>query len=224
MAAAQPPTAPVAGVIAPLVAAGGRVVLGNLVAPELLRQLAAECDGARPHAQEQHQAKEIAGGHRSGRPARRLLSAEGGPVQTAFYHDPRLADALSRLCGRGVRPTGAVGSYSYYERRGDFLGLHRDIPGCDAALITCLRRDSGGDSGGALRLYPHAFRDPLASIVRRRAPHVDLNLRVGQSVLLLGGWIPHEVLPAAAGHLRHISLLCFSLAASREDRGQPLPR
>ncbi len=180
--------------------------------PELLQQLATECDRARPGARRQRRPGSTVDGYRGGQPARRLLSAEGGPVQSAFYRDPRLCEALSRLCGFTLYPAGALGSYSYYEGRGAFLGLHRDIPGCDVALITCLERDAGVDTGGALRLYPGAFREPLQSIDRRRTAHVDLQIRGGQSVVLLGGWIPHEVLPTTDGHLRRISLLCFSIS------------
>ena len=40
-------------------------------------------------------------------------------------------------------------------RAGDHFALHRDVPGCDLAVITCLcDTGSGAGAGGALRLYP----------------------------------------------------------------------
>lgn len=108
---------------------------------------------------------------RGGTPARRFLSAPAGPVQTAFYQSPELADCLGDICGFAVAPTGKQGTYSYYVRPGDHLALHRDIRACDLAVITCLYDDvkigftpDALCNGGILSLYPDRISEPLSAI------------------------------------------------------------
>jgi hypothetical protein len=110
-----------------------------------------------------------------------------------------------------VRPTGTRGSYSYYVHAGDHLGLHLDIETCDVTLISVLRDDAGPDrpSGGLLVHAAHLGRD-LHEV--RREPGRGLGLvkaGPGQSVVLLGGLLPHETVPVDEGGTRVISALCF---------------
>lgn len=134
----------------------------------------------------------------------------------ALYAAPELAQRISRLVGIAAQPTGVRGSYSFYDRPGDFLGLHRDIQTCDVTLIVCLDRSGGATpETGALRLYPNAARCPLAKIAAAR-PARDISMHPGQAVVLLGGVIPHEVLPADATFRRTVAVLCF-----RADAGLP---
>jgi hypothetical protein len=147
---------------------------------------------------------------RRGDPNRHLASAEGGPVQTAIYNNVGLIQKLSECCGRKIRPTGGQGTYSYYDLPGHFLGLHRDIRRCDVTLITCLHRQGGDFPSGALRVYAKSAATSLSKI-GSHTWHRDIRMSVGQSVLLLGGCVPHEVLPAAKGYARHISVLCFEI-------------
>jgi hypothetical protein len=148
---------------------------------------------------------------RGGTPRRRLFSAGAGPAQDAFYHDPALAQQLSALCGMSVRRSGSRGSYSYYATEGDYLDLHRDIETCDVTLITVLHDASAASSAsGALVVYPDRMSEPLSEIrARPDDGAVVLKLLPGQSIILLGGVVPHYVAPVAHGQARVISALCF---------------
>jgi hypothetical protein len=195
---------------APIIAAGGALVVDGLIADSWFAALQAEGLAARVNAREQIRTQSDPGRWREGNPCRWLASAEGGPVQTAVYADRGLSSTLARLAGHSVRPTGGQGTYSYYDRPGHFLGLHRDIRRCDLALITCLQRAAGVASSGALRLYPKSTRARLETI-GPDTPARDIEMQPGQSILLLGGCVPHEVLPAAAGFSRSVSVLCFEI-------------
>ena len=193
---------------APLVAAGGALVLDHLVTPDWVAALRHEARAARPGAAPQHRAQPCPGGWRAALPAQRLSSAPGGPVLDAIYAAPDLAERIGRLAGTAARPTGSRGSYSFYDRPGDFLGLHRDIHTCDVTLIVCLERSGGTGRTGALRLYPGAVRSPLEEI-GTGTPARDISMRPGQAVVLLGGAIPHRVLPADETFRRTIAVLCY---------------
>ena len=201
----------------PVIANGGALLVDELASEELLALLGAECAQARDTAREQLQRLDDGGGWRSATPARHLLSAEGGPVQDGFYADRTLHRTLSDWCGVEVRPSSGRGTYSYYEREGHHLALHRDVRRCDVTLITCLFRHDLGARSGALRLFPGHATTSLPTLARRAetgtARSLELHPQPGQSVLLLGGCVPHEVRPAAAGHLRWISVLCFEMVS-----------
>ena len=197
---------------APLVANGGFLVLDELL-PKTTRQCLRDeafecCEGALEQRREDHDIS----GFRTGNPARWLRSTTGGPVQFEIYHCPVMADNISYLCGRQVKPTGGQGTYSYYDRKGHFLGLHRDINTCDATLITCLHRKHSANESGALRLYYKGFANSLVEIISdSNVPYLDIHLEQWQSILLLGGWVPHEVLPAAEDYERYTSVLCYEM-------------
>jgi hypothetical protein len=148
---------------------------------------------------------------RGGTPARRLLSVHGGQEQYDFYHSPGLLSFLRELTGVVLRPSGGMGSYSFYLRRGDFLGLHRDVEDCEVAVITCLYDNFAPlGEGGLLCLYPERMHEPLHSI--RATPErgqLRLKLMPGQTLVMHGGLIPHNVEPMADGQVRIISVLCF---------------
>ncbi|MEM9138350.1 MAG: hypothetical protein AAGB15_00840, partial [Pseudomonadota bacterium] len=120
---------------------------------------------------------------------------------------------LEELSGQGLKPTGERGSYSYYDRPGHYLGLHRDIQTCDLTLITCLSRHDGPAPSGALRLYPKSIRSDLDAISDDTV-YRDISMKPGQSVILLGGCVPHQVLPAAEGFSRSIAVLCYQMTGS----------
>ncbi len=147
---------------------------------------------------------------RGGKPPRALASASGGQVQDALYAAPWLHDFLSQMCGVRITPSGNRGSYSYYVNQGDFLDIHLDVDGCDVTLITVLYDDTDPTSeAGGLCVYRQHVGVPLSAV--RSAP--DLHREVikpsaGQSVLLLGGFVPHAILPMEQGQ-RVISALCF---------------
>jgi hypothetical protein len=114
-----------------------------------------------------------------------------------------------------VTPTGERGTYSYYVRQGDYLALHRDVEACDVAVITCVY-ESALNVGGGLCVYPDRIHEPLSAI--RAAPErgmVSVPLRPGQTVVMLGGIVPHHVLPMAQGQVRIVSVLCYRALPDR---------
>ena len=197
---------------AELIRAGGAMVLDGLLTHDWFEALRDEGLGRRAAALEQRKEDADPGEWRTGNPSRFLATAESGPILEEIYADPGLIGRLEGLTGGKLKPSGGRGSYSYYDRPGHYLGLHRDIRTCDVTLITCLDRHEGETPSGALRLYPKALRADLDEI-GAETPHRDVNMLAGQSVVLLGGYIPHEVLPAVDGFSRTIAVLCFALTA-----------
>jgi hypothetical protein len=193
-----------------LVECGGFEVLDEIpgqerIYPSLLRE-ALDLAG---QAERQEHERDEASDTRGGSPARRLFSCAGGPVQTALYGSDRFLEFLAEKVGMPLSPTGLQGSYSYYVRVGDHLGLHRDIDECDVAVISCLC-DTAGPDAGALQLYPKRLHEPLARIRSTPAKdRISMQLRPGQTIVLLGGFVPHATSPMAHGQKRIISALCY---------------
>lgn len=154
---------------------------------------------------------------RGGSPDRWLESAPGGDALQAFYRSPRILDLLHRLTGLAWTQSGLAGTYSYYRRAGHHLGIHRDIDECDLAVITCVQdsAESRAENGGALCLYPERTGDTLAEL-RARPDHgaAYVRLEPGQSVVLLGGLVPHRLLPVGEGHVRIVAPLCYRALGS----------
>ena len=147
-----------------------------------------------------------------GNPDRWLDWATGGPALRRFYRRGDVLDLLRRLTGIAWEPSGDQGMYSYYRRPGQYLGLHRDIDTCDLAIITCVHDAVAVDPGnsGTLCLYPERIAEPLSQM--RATPdrgRVYLRLPVGRSLILLGGMIPHTLLPVTPGHVRIVAPLCY---------------
>lgn len=147
-----------------------------------------------------------------GDPDRWLESAPGGPELDRLLRDHVLLDLLHQVTGLSWRPAGPKGSFSYYRREGHHLGLHRDIDACELACISCVEDDCPTERGtsGVLRLYPTRIGEPLRDI--RSSPHrgaVDVRLRPGQTIILLGGVVPHLLMPMGPKHLRIVAPLCY---------------
>jgi hypothetical protein len=142
-----------------------------------------------------------------------LATAVGGPVLDSLLCAPAVLAFLAELTGLAWQPNGRLGTYSYYRSPGHFLGVHRDVRGCELALITCIR-DTGGP-GGELIVYPAAAGRRLAA-VRADPEHCArrVALAPGDSVVLLGGIIPHLVTPLGEGHVRVVAPLCYQLAGT----------
>jgi hypothetical protein len=193
----------------PLLRAGGVTVLDGLADRRTFAMLCAEAQAIYPTCDRQVCDVEAGDDGRRAMPARSLCSAGGGPAQDAFYASSHLHHALRQLCGGPLRPTGSRGSYSYYVQPGDFLGLHVDILACDVTLITVLTDTSPAD-GAALAVHRRNVGQPLS--VLRDAGGKDEELvkaAAGQHIVILGGLVPHRVLPLRAGGQRVISALCF---------------
>ncbi len=195
----------------PLALGGGVVLCQTLLPPAVSAGLLREAtkrylDSVR---QVSHQPDNSTG--RGGLPARALSTAPGGPVQDCLYTSRSLSEYLGQLCGTNVRPTGSRGSYSYYSEAGDFLDTHLDIHQCDVTLITVLYDDTDPSTlGGALVTFPDRIDCSLEEV---RALETDsgwiLKPRPGESVVLLGGLIPHRVAPLTGIGKRIISALCY---------------
>ena len=147
-----------------------------------------------------------------GDPDRWLESAPGGPELDGLVQDRVLLDLLRQVTGVPWRPAGPHGSYSFYRREGHHLGIHRDIDACELACITCIVDEgtAGQGTSGVLRLFPDRVGESLQQI--RDEPDrdaVDVRLRPGQTIILLGGFVPHRLMPMGPNHLRIVAPLCY---------------
>jgi hypothetical protein len=155
--------------------------------------------------------------NRGGMPDRWFEVAAGGARLNAFLHAKRTRSLLRRLTGLDWTPSGAEGSYSYYRRQGHYLGLHRDVEECDLTVITCIhdsRASADAGTDGVLILYPTRVREPLSSI--RTDPQsgaVRVRVAPRESLVFLGGLIPHRLYPVGRGQVRIVAPLCYQVAA-----------
>jgi hypothetical protein len=193
----------------PLVAAGGLLVT-RLADRDMLDALASEALAHRAEATRADMPEPPHDGEQRGQPHRRVSTVVGGPILARFFTSHATLTVLATLAGVGCEPLGDQGTYSFYGP-GDFLGVHRDAPHCDLAVITCLYDDGEpGESGGDLVVYPGRAGDTMASL-RAEPEHGAHRVRLvpGQSALLLGGTVPHHVTPIGAGRLRVVAPLCY---------------
>jgi len=200
----------------PLMRRGGYQVVPKLFAPEIVAALKQEAVSQQSLACETRVRQSDTESVRGGDPARKFLNAPGGDLQTALYLGKVLPQALAGIVGLPLVPTGPAGTFTYYCREGDFLTIHRDIVACDVALITCLDEQGIRSSGGKLCVYPGRIWEYLSSL--RRDPvrgAVAMRLEPGESIILLGGVVPHCTLPVTAGQRRIVSLLCYRAVISK---------
>jgi hypothetical protein len=193
-----------------LVRSGG-VVRRRVLDPVSLQTLADDALAAHAHAEEAR--VEDTRGRARGDPDRWLESATAGDALDRFTRSEELLSVLREETGVAWVPAGP-GTWSYYRRAGHHLGLHRDIAVCDLAVITCVVDEGGTGDSGLLRTWPGRVRDPLDAVRRDPRGHVDVRARAGDTILLLGGLVAHQVLPLADGHLRVVAPVCY----------QPKPR
>lgn len=147
---------------------------------------------------------------RGGQPIRFLSGKTAGPCLNEMYGREATVEMLRDMLAADLRMAGG-GSLTVYDRPGDRLGLHRDIAACDVTLVTCLWEE-GERREGALRVYPEYSMRALSSIPADHAnAGCTIPLRPGDSAVLLGGVVPHEVTPMAAGQRRVVSLVCYQL-------------
>ena len=193
-------------------AQGGYAVLQDFWDPRVHDAIAREAAVQYALASEHVIDRESSAQARGGDPARAFLSSPGGNTLQWAYGAVETAEALREYTGLAFTPTGASGTFTYYCRAGDYLGLHRDVVGCDLALITCIEnthwnRRHGGNN---LWLYPERWQEPLSAI--RRNPEsgaVPLTLAPRQTLLFLGGLIPHFIDACLPGQTRVVAILCF---------------
>jgi hypothetical protein len=142
-----------------------------------------------------------------GDPDRWLESAPGGPALERFAGSDALLELLTRATHVRWRPAGP-GSWSYYRAEGHHLGIHRDLAVCDLAVITCVVDQGEGSDGGLLRLWPTRARETTAAIRRDPAGATQIRVQAGETVLLLGGLVAHQVLPLGPAQVRVVAPLC----------------
>jgi hypothetical protein len=203
-------TAPIPEALArsPLLARGGYQVFDNLLDPAFLQTLREEAGRLVRYTTVTHVSQSDGTEGRGGNPARCFFQGEGHTVQDEFYRSPEMATLLTSLCNTSVATTGARGTFSYYAKPGHHLALHRDIVTCDVAVLTCVFASASGCRG--LYAYPRRWKEPLSAI--RATPGegiVSIELRTGQTVVLMGGIVPHTVLPQHEGQVRIMSVLCY---------------
>jgi len=197
----------------PLMRAGGFAVVDGLLDEETFGRLTAEAIEAHNRAVLSDVAETGDTAERGGAPARHFASADGGPLQQSLYNAPALSALLSGYAALPVAPTGEAATFSYYAAPGDFIDVHRDIVSCDLAVITCLLDNAPHAAGGSLCVYPDRVEEPVASI--RRSPTRGaalVHLLPGQTIVLLGGTLPHRVVEVAEGQQRVVSVMCFRAA------------
>jgi hypothetical protein len=197
----------------PLATNGGYIVLPGWMSKYRLKILAAEANALRATGKRYLVVNSDGTEGRGGSPARAFRSAGGGDIHWRIHSSSRVTDALGRLCNTPVEPTGA-GIYTYYEQAGDFLGLHRDEVECDIAVITSLTRNDMGGSAGGLHVYPRHIGQPLSKVrAAGRLWGVPVPLGHGDTAVLLGGILPHEVTPLLKGQKRIVAINCYRIRA-----------
>lgn len=196
----------------------GGVLVGRLVGPAELLRLRADASQAHGQAVEAKvDAPDDTG--RRGDPDRWLESAPGGAAQQDFARSVAVIDTLRQVTGVDWHPAGP-GSWSYYRRTGHHLGIHRDLAICDLAVITCVVNDGRSADRGTLRVWPTRANDTLQRIRQHPAGAVDLDIAAGDTVILLGGVVPHQVLPTGPRQIRIVAPLCYQVVA---DQAAPSP-
>jgi hypothetical protein len=189
-----------------LVTSGG-VLRTRVLGPADLDELVGDALAARPYATEAR--VEARPSDARGDPDRWLDSAVGGPALQAFVESDRVLRVLARATGVTWRPAGP-GSWSYYQRAGHHLGLHRDLAICDLAVITCVVDERADDcDGGILRVWPTRPRATLDEIRADQSGAYDVRLAPGETLLLLGGFLAHRLLPLSPGQVRVVAPACY---------------
>ena len=190
---------------------GGFLLFPDLLAPDVLNELEAEAGRARLEGVRTVWAAPDAAEDRGGNPDRAFTTAQGGEVQWGIFSAPTLVARLTAACGLELSPPGG-GSYSYYEEPGDFLGLHRDIVRCDLTVICCLRAVSAEPGAGGLLVYSGHINAPLAGArAAGKTAAMPTPIGRGESIALLGGFVPHEVTPLLVGQERIVSIMCYEI-------------
>jgi hypothetical protein len=187
---------------------GGVAVIRGLLGGSLQQQLLAEALERLAEA-EQFITRGRNLEWRGGNPARVYRATAAGMEQAHIFGGKPMTDALSDLCGVALRSSG-TGSYTYYHDTGDYLALHRDIVQCEIATITCLEDDGPEAYRGGLRAYPDYSGRPLIDIYYDRPRGIDLPTRPGDTIVIAGGVVPHEVTPIVPRQRRTVALACYA--------------
>lgn len=194
-----------------LLRAGGYGIYRRLIEPTWIESMLAEATTGGQRIDQVASGKDtedIRGGH----PARQIVCVEGGPKQDQLFGSAALQSFIANEVKLPIRSCGIRASYSIYAGPQAHLDIHRDVPGCDLALITCLYDSDPLAGEGAVDLWLDDLMTPLrdirAHVERRRS---RLALLPGDSLLIHGGMIPHRIPPPGTDRLRVVSLMCFEI-------------
>jgi hypothetical protein len=194
-----------------LFASGGYLVLPKWISEFTLEGLLTEANASRPTAVRYSVANSEGIEGRGGNPARAFRSGPGRELHWRLHASSQIAEALGSLCNVAVAPTG-VGVYTYYEHAGDFLAVHCDAVNCDVAVITSLAASELDRAAGELVVYPMYIGEPLSKVrVAGRQSGISVPLQRGDTAVLLGGILPHEVTPVSIGQERIVSINCYRI-------------
>lgn len=196
-----------------LLSAGGYGVYRSLIEPMRIADMLAEAMAGEQRADQVatgDDAEEV----RGGQPARQVICVEGGVVQDELFGSVALQTFVADQVGLPVRPCGARASYSIYAGPQAYLDIHRDVPGCDLALVTCLYDSDPLAGDGAVDLWLDDLTTPLGEIrARPERRRSRLALMPGDSLLIHGGLVPHRIPRPGTDRLRVVSLMCFEAGA-----------
>lgn len=196
-----------------LMARGGFAVAPLLYGVRGVQSLLNEAIACYPHSKESNTSVDDTEEWRGGNPARRFLSCGAGPVLDHYYHAPEILQFLRDITQLEVVSTGARGTYTYYVRPGDYLSIHRDVRTCDLAVVTCLMDTATPEEGGGMMdLYPQRTNAPLSDI--RSSPQdgrISIRLQPGETIVMLGGLVPHAITPVGEAQQRIVSVLCYEV-------------
>lgn len=191
-------------------ASGGFLRLPGSIAADDLAQLEADALSVRPSGRRNVSVVSDAAEARGGSPDRAFSTAHGGAVHWRIFSAAPYIASLRETCGVACSPAGG-GTYSYYGE-GDFLGLHRDIATCDLTVITCLRETGATPAGGVLRVYSRHMTEPLSRArAAGRTASTEAYLGRGESLAVLGGFVPHEVTVMQPGQERIVAIMCYAI-------------
>lgn len=194
-----------------LLQAGGYGIYRGLVDSGWLAAMLGEATSGNQRADQVADAADVEQ-VRGGAPAREVICVEGGPVQDELFAAAALQRFVADQVRLPLRPCGARASYSIYAGPQSHLDIHRDVPGCDIALVTCLHDSHPFAGDGAVDLWLDDLTTPLGEIrshsERRRS---RLALEPGDSMLIHGGLIPHRIPKPGIDRTRVVSLMCFEI-------------
>lgn len=197
---------------------GGVMLVPGWFGADIIRELLSEARERRGHGTRGTVAVSDGTEQRGGSPARDFVSAPAGASHWNLHGSGALTGALARVCSADVVPIGS-GTYSYYEP-GDFLAVHRDVETCDLAVITCLAEAGAAGAVGGLVAYPDLTEEPLSTVrAAGRSAGARVPLAPGDTAALLGGLVPHEVLPVARERI--VAIMCYRLKPDGARAGTP---
>ena len=135
-------------------------------------------------------------------------SAEAGAELRALHESSELRTLANELAGTEMEPS-KVG-YLYYGV-GDRIGLHTDLPACELVLLAAF-----DPAAPPLVVHPELRAltpEQLAALAEETdgAPPGGISVALDDAALvgLIGGGLPHQTRPVAAGAESVVATLCY---------------